>query len=174
MAALFMLALARLGISPALPAFLVAIAGLVALGSIDLELYILPVRVLYPTLVATAGLLVLAAFVGHEWSRLLSAAIGGLLLTGMFFVIHRCAPPMLGFGDVRLAALVGGCLGWFGVGATEIGFLAGNALALAVAIIRIRRGSATRRTPIPYGTFLSLGAIIGMFAGPPLSSLVIR
>src|SRR5665213_1938672 len=105
---------ARLGFNWDLPAFLVLLAGLLALACIDLEHLVLPKKVVYPTLVMVGGLLVLAAAVTGEWHNLLVAAICSISWFVVFFLMNFASPRVLGFGDVRLALVLGLGLGWLG------------------------------------------------------------
>jgi leader peptidase (prepilin peptidase)/N-methyltransferase len=75
----------------------------------------------------------------------------------------------LGFGDVKLAGVLGlylGYLGWrsFAIGALTPSFLGG---AFAIGLLVLRR--ANRKTAIAYGPFLIAGALIGVFVGEPLA-----
>ena len=73
----------------------------------------------------------------------------------------------MGMGDVKLALLLGAALGWGVVGAVLMAFLCtlpGDLLVL------IRHGMAARKTTIPFGPFLALGALIVLF-GPYLAGL---
>src|SRR3954451_15481508 len=77
--ALFVGAALRFGLDWALPAYLVFFASLVAITFIDLEHYIIPNRVLYPTLYICIPLLVLAAALQDQWDNLERALLGAVL-----------------------------------------------------------------------------------------------
>src|SRR5581483_10453173 len=98
-AVVFVATAVRFGADWVLPAYLVFFAGLVALSAIDLDLHRLPNRVLYPTLFATAPLLVLASAAAHRWGNLARAAEGGVLCFAILLAIHLAAPRGMGFGD---------------------------------------------------------------------------
>jgi leader peptidase (prepilin peptidase)/N-methyltransferase len=68
-------------------------------------------------------------------------------------------PAGMGFGDVKLAVLLGAGLGLTVMGALLIGLLA--AFACAVVIL-VRKGSAGRKTAIPFGPFLAFGALVAL------------
>ncbi|HSH62322.1 MAG TPA: prepilin peptidase, partial [Acidimicrobiales bacterium] len=122
---LFAVTALRLGPDWALPAFLVVVAGLIAISAVDLERFIVPNRILYPTLFLAAPLLVLAGALGDDWSSVRTAAIGGALAWGLLLVIHLISPKGMGFGDVRLAGLIGMTLGWLSVGHVLVGLFLG-------------------------------------------------
>lgn len=168
--ALFALDAARLGYSAALPAVLAATATLVILSAIDVERLILPKRVVYPGLGVVAVLFVAAAAYDHSWSKLSVGAIGAAAWFALFFLINLASPRALGFGDVRLAPLLGLTLGWFGYRYAVIGFFAANLIGAVVGLALIGLGHATRREPIPYGVFLAIGAIGTVLCGQWLVS----
>ena len=169
-AALFTAAAVRLGADPALPAFLVVFAALVAISAVDLERFIVPNRILYPALFLAAPLLVAAAVLDGDWSSLRGAALGGVVAWVMLFAIHMASPRGMGFGDVRLAGLIGMLLGWLGIGHVLLGlFLAFLTAALVgVGLVAVRlRG---RKDKVPFGPFLALGAILAVLFGSPILS----
>jgi leader peptidase (prepilin peptidase)/N-methyltransferase len=168
--ALFAGAAARLGFNWDLPAFLVLLAGLLALACIDLEHLVLPKKVVYPTLAMVAGLLVLAAAVTGEWHNLLVAAICSISWFVVFFLMNFASPRVLGFGDVRLALLLGLGLGWLGWRYVVLGFFAANLIGAVVGLTLIAMKKMTRDQPIPYGVFLALGAALAVFTGPEVTS----
>jgi leader peptidase (prepilin peptidase)/N-methyltransferase len=151
-----------------LPAFLVAFAGLFALACIDAEKMVLPKKVLYPTLGLTAALFVLAAGEAGTWHRLLVAALCGLAWGAAFFVLNFVSPRLLGFGDVRLALLLGLVLGWLGIRYVLLGFFAANLIGAVVGLALIGTKHMSRQQQIPYGVFLAAGVAVAFFAGPEL------
>jgi leader peptidase (prepilin peptidase)/N-methyltransferase len=138
-AMLFGLAFWRLGLSPELPAVLAFIFGGVLLAAIDWKVQRLPTRLVYLTLAGVGAGLIFASIVEWEWVPLVTAAAGGLLFANAFFLIWLVTTKfagmiVLGFGDVRLAAVLGLMLGWYGLPYVLYGALAGHLLAVAVAI----------------------------------------
>jgi leader peptidase (prepilin peptidase)/N-methyltransferase len=164
----FAAAALRFGWDAALPAYLVLFAGLVALSAIDLDLHRLPNRVLYPTLFSVAPLLVLASAVDHRWANLGRAAEGGLLSFVILLAIHLAAPRGMGFGDVRLAGLIGMATGWLGVAHALLALFAAFLFSAVIGIGLIASGLRSRRDRIPFGPFLALGAVVAVLWGSPL------
>jgi leader peptidase (prepilin peptidase)/N-methyltransferase len=166
--ALFLAVALRFPDDAELPAFLALTAGLVALSAVDLERFLLPNRILYPTLAITAGFLFAAAAVDGEWDRLRDAAFGGAVAFAVLFLIHIVSPKGMGFGDVRLAGLLGVALGWLGIGHVFLGLFLGFLLAsvLGVALIALRLRS--RKDRLPFGPFLAAGAMVAVFVGRPV------
>ncbi len=167
-AALFAGLAARMGYVWELPAFLVFLAALLALGCIDLELLILPKKVIYPALALVAPLLVLASAATHRWFPLEVAAISAVAWFALFFAMNLASPKILGFGDVRLAPLLGIALGWLGWKYVVLGFFAANFIGLVVGLALIATSKMRRDQPIPYGIFLAAGAALAIYAGPEL------
>lgn len=164
-AALFAATAVRLGADWALPAFLVVVAGLVAISFVDLELFIVPNRILYPTLLVAAPLLLAAAAIDDDWSGARSAAIGGVLGWVMLLVIHLISPAGMGFGDVRLAGLIGMALGWLSVGHLFVGLFLAFLLAAVVGVALIATGVKGRKDKVPFGPFLAAGAMLALVFG---------
>jgi leader peptidase (prepilin peptidase) / N-methyltransferase len=163
---------ARMGYAWSLPAFLVFLASLLALSCIDLELLVLPKRVIYPALALVVGLLVIASAAINDWDRLLIGAICAAAWFVLFFLLNFASPRVLGFGDVRLAPLLGLALGWLGWRYAVLGFFAANVIGVAIGFSLIATQRIRREQPVPYGVFLSAGAALAIFAGPEILSHV--
>jgi leader peptidase (prepilin peptidase)/N-methyltransferase len=138
-AMLFALAFWRLGLSPELPAVLAFIFGGVLLAVIDWRVQRLPTKIVYATLAGVGAGLAFAAFVRWEWVPLATALAGGALFANAFFLIwffttKLAGIEIIGFGDVRLAALLGLLLGWYGLQFVLYGAIVGHLLALLIAI----------------------------------------
>ncbi|MEU8775435.1 prepilin peptidase [Streptomyces sp. NPDC048606] len=157
-----------LGPSETLPAALAFTAGLIALAACDAERFLLPRRLVYPTLALTAGCLLAAAAATGQWHRLGVSAACGVGAFAVFLALHRARPAWLGFGDVRLAGLLGTGLGWPGPSYPVLAVLAGSFVGLLVGVALIATGRATRQTRLPFGLFLAAGAIATLLAGAPV------
>ena len=169
-AALFAAAALRFGPDAALPAYLVLFAAIVAIAAIDLEHFIVPNRIVYPALFASVPLLVVAAAVGDEWASLRDAAVGGLAAWGALLVIHLASPRGMGFGDVRLAGLIGVHLGWLSLGHVVTGLFLAFASAAVVGLGLVAASLRTGKDRVPFGPFLALGAVAAVLFGGPLIS----
>jgi leader peptidase (prepilin peptidase)/N-methyltransferase len=173
-AALFAGLAARLGYNWDLPAFLVLFAGLLALACIDLEHLLLPKNVVYPVLILGAVLLGIASADSGNWHRLIVAAISAAAWYVLFFIINLASPRILGFGDVRLALLLGLCLGWFGWRFVVIGFFAANVIGAVIGLVLIATKRMSNDQPIPYAVFLAIGTAVAVFAGPEIAPIFSR
>lgn len=148
-----------------LPALLVLGAAGVALALIDLEHKRLPFVITVPLLGVTT-VLVLGAGLFDGWSTLDVALLSTLVWGGLFAALYYgTAGRGMGFGDVVLAPSLGIALGWLGWGASLVGLLAGFASGALVGVGMMAAGRAGRRSALPFGPFMLIGALIGMFVG---------
>jgi leader peptidase (prepilin peptidase)/N-methyltransferase len=145
------------------PAFGVLVAGLVALSIIDLALRRLPTPIVYGTGLVTGLLLVGAAGALGEWGNLARALIGAVIAFGSFAILSLIYPKGLGFGDVRLAGLCGGSLGWVGYRGIVLGFLLASSVGTIAALVAVRKGD--RRATIPFGPCLAMGTVAAILVG---------
>jgi leader peptidase (prepilin peptidase)/N-methyltransferase len=149
----------------ALPAFLAVAAGLIALSAIDLEHFLLPNRIVYPLALATLALLTLGAIGDRDWAALGRAVLGGVAGMLTLGALHLASPRSMGFGDVKLAFVLGLALGWLGWGELVLGlfcgFLAGATVGLALIALR-KRG---RKDHLPFGPFLAFGTLVVLLWG---------
>jgi len=177
MGATFAAVVAELGWHPATPAVLVLAAALVTLAAVDLRVYRIPDRINFPSMALGLAAIAVAAVVDGTPETVLGALVGGVLYAGMLFVAHVISPRGMGWGDVKLAWLMGFYLGWFGyeggglgdqllgplravlVGAAAgsvLGVLSGGAYALA------RRST---KVVFPYGPSLAAGCVLAVVWG---------
>jgi leader peptidase (prepilin peptidase)/N-methyltransferase len=138
-AVLFGVAFWRLGLSPELPAVLAFIFGGVLLAVIDWKVRRLPKPLVYYTLAGVTAGLTFASLVEWQWKPLATALAGALLFSGAYCLIWFLVPRVfglmvLGFGDVRLAMVLGALLGWYGLEYVFYGAMVGHLLALLVGI----------------------------------------
>lgn len=157
-----------------LPAFLYLAAASVALAVIDLDTYRLPFWIVVPSWWAAGVLLGGAALLlGHPAAvgRMLA---GGVALWGLYRLLHAVYPAGMGYGDVRLAGLLGMYLAWLDWGALVtgafLGFLVGGLGGVGVLIAR----QSGLKTQIPYGPYMIIGAWIGIFWGQSIASAYLR
>jgi leader peptidase (prepilin peptidase)/N-methyltransferase len=167
-AALFAGAAARVALDWALPAYLAALAGLLALSCIDVEMLILPKSIVYVTLGLTTGFLLVAATITDHWHYFLIAAISAAAWFVVFFILNAVNPRWLGFGDVRLSPVLGLVLGWLGIRYVVLGFFSANLIGAVLGLALIASKKMARDQQIPYGVFLALGTALAFFAGPEI------
>jgi len=167
-AGLYAAAALRLGADAALPAFLVFFACLVAISVIDIELQIIPNRIIYPTIVLSLPLLALAALAKADADPLVTALAGAAIAFAILLVVHLMSPASMGFGDVRLAFILGLFLGWFDLSHVAIGLFVGFSLGAIVGLGLMLFGGRTRKDSVSFGPFLAAGAAVAVLFGNPL------
>jgi leader peptidase (prepilin peptidase)/N-methyltransferase len=155
----------RIGVDPALPAFLVLGAFGVVLGAVDLATKRLPDPLVLGSGGAGVALLGLAAAVAGDAGSLLRAAVGLVALFGLYLVLALVNPAGLGLGDVKLAGVLGLHLAWLGWDILLGGALAGFLLVALVALVLLGAGRVSRSSELPFGPFMLLGALLGIVVG---------
>ncbi|MXY16235.1 MAG: prepilin peptidase [Acidobacteria bacterium] len=162
--ALFLLQYSVVGWQPLLGARLLLCAALIILFVTDLRHRLLPDAV---TLTGIgAGLAAALVVEPAWWDALLAAAAGGGLLLAVaraYFLLR--GEEGLGMGDVKMLAMIGAFLGWQ---LTFVALLLATVLGSAVGIGMLALGLADRRYPLPFGSFLAVGAVAATLAGEPL------
>jgi leader peptidase (prepilin peptidase)/N-methyltransferase len=134
---------------------------LVPMVLIDLEHRLIPNRLTLPFAV-----LALALGVVLDPGIVAEQLIAGAAAGGFFLLAALAYPRGMGMGDVKLAGVLGLYLGRAVAPAIFVGLIAG---VLAGVVIIARKGAAEgRRTAVPFGPFLALGALVAVFCGDAL------
>lgn len=164
-ALLFVFAFARFGWRPELLGALLFSASLLALAGIDLEHFLLPDAITLPGILAG-----LALSFWLDWCSPLESALGvvvgaGILLAliGAWYLLR--GELGMGYGDVKMLAMIGAFLGVKGVVVTLF-FASLSGAAVGVAMLAAQR--VALRSKLPFGVFLALGGLVALFAGEPL------
>jgi leader peptidase (prepilin peptidase)/N-methyltransferase len=165
---------AGVGLSWLLPALLYLAAISIALTMIDLELKRLPNAIVLPSYPVAAALLTLAALAQGEPGRLLRAAVGGAALYAFYFLLMAVYPSGMGFGDVKLAGVLGLYLGWFGWQHIVVGAFFGFLVGGLVGLVLMALGRAGRKTAIPFGPYMIVGVWLALAIAAPVTSWYLR
>jgi leader peptidase (prepilin peptidase)/N-methyltransferase len=146
---------------------LVVILLVVPTALIDLEHRIIPNKL-------TAVGAVVAVLVGvlldpaGEPERLIAAAAAG----GFLLLAALAYPGGMGMGDVKLAAVLGLLLGRAVAPAILVALVSG---VLVGVLVIARKGAAEgRKTAVPFGPFLALGALVSVFAGQAIVDVYVK
>lgn len=153
-------------------AYCVFFFALVVLTVIDLEFKLLPDRIVFPTFVAGWALLTAAAVAAGEPVALRGAVVGALIFGGFLLIVHLVYPRGMGFGDVKLAFVLGTFLGYAGgwgvvVTGMFLSFFVGSIGGIAWMLV----AGGSRKMQVPFGPFLTVGTVLGIFAGTALVDL---
>ena len=156
---------ANLGLGFTLVALLYLAAISVALALIDLDTHTLPGKIVLPSYVVGAALLTLSSVSTGNYGQLLTAAIGLIALWLLYFLLAVVYPGGMGFGDVKLAGLLGLFLGWLGWGPLAVGAFGAFVLGGVFAITLLVTKRVDRKGGIPFGPWMLAGAWLGILAG---------
>ncbi|MEP7055025.1 MAG: prepilin peptidase [Actinomycetota bacterium] len=151
-----------------LPAFLYVGAVGIALALIDLDTHRLPDKLTLPSYGVGAVLLGASLLAGVPAKNALHALAGALIMFGIYFSLCFAYPKGMGFGDVKLAGVLGLYLGWLGWETLAVGLLLGwfSGGLLGAALLATKR--AGRKSMIPFGPFMVVGALGAIVFGAPI------
>lgn len=136
---------------------LVLCALLVTITLTDLDLRVIPNKIVLAGAVAA-----IAIAAAGDPDSLPERAIAAGAAGGFLFLVALAYPRGMGMGDAKLVGMLGLFLGRAVAPAVLIGFALGALVGVAMIA---RQGSAARKTAIPFGPFLALGGIIGLWFG---------
>jgi leader peptidase (prepilin peptidase)/N-methyltransferase len=167
-AGLFVVMLLRFGVDPVLPAYLYLAAIGIALALIDIDVKRLPDALTLPSYPVAAVLLAVGSAGHGDVDSLVRAALGGAAMFAVYFALCFAYPAGMGFGDVKLSGLLGLYAAWLGWDVWAAGLLLGFFLGgfFGVALVLGRR--AGRKTAVPFGPFMLLGALVAILTGQQL------
>ncbi|UDY37959.1 prepilin peptidase [Dermatobacter hominis] len=145
----------------------------IAVSVIDIRTMIVPTRVVWPAFGAVVALSVVTAAIEGEWSWLLAAATGLAALAGPLFVLWFFLPSGMGFGDVRLAVLLGWTIGFYAgtrpvaavlLAVITLFFAAVIGLVMGIAVM----GARGRKAKVPFGPALVMAAFLSIALAEPI------
>jgi len=147
-------------ISPQFFIYALLCTSLIIIAFIDLEHKIIPDVITLPGIIIG---LTLSLTMPHI--TLINSIKGLLIGGGLFYAIAIISRGGMGGGDIKLIAMVGSFLGWKNVLLTIfLGSLFGSIVGIVLIILKKKN----RKDMVPFGPFLSLGAIISIFYGRDL------
>lgn len=153
------------GAEVATAAHVVTAIGLAGLSVVDLDLFLLPRRFVWPLTAMVLALLAVAALVDGDFVSLKRAVIAAAAAFGAFLVLNFINPQGMGFGDVRLSAVIGLDLGWLGAMQAALGLFAGFVFGAVIGIGLIVVKKKGRNEAVPFGPFMALGALFVLLGG---------
>ncbi|CAN5435601.1 A24 family peptidase [soil metagenome] len=158
----------------ALPGMLLFAWMLLVVTVIDYQTKRIPNALTYPLTPVLAVLLVGAALLNGQPDVAIRTLLGGVAAFAFLLLLALINPRGMGMGDVKYAAFLGLGLGYVGWGPLVIGifgaFLLGSVISITLIATKIRG----RKDLIPFGPFLSVGALLALFFGDALAQAYLR
>ena len=157
------------GLNPALGIMAFYACLFIVVFVIDLEHGLILNKVVYPGMVVALLLALLPQPWLTQWivTGIANAALGGAIGFALFLLIAIVSRGGMGWGDVKLAALIGLATGFPLVFLSIImGAILGGIMAVALVIAKKRK----RRQTIPFGPFLAVAAMITLLWGSNIMS----
>ncbi len=174
-AVIFALLCWHYGLNPELAVMIFYACLFIIVFVIDLEQGLILNKVVYPSMVVA----LLLSLIPQSWLTqetwltpaiklgIASAALGGAIGFAIFLLIALISRGGMGWGDVKLAALIGLATGFPLVFlAVIMGAILGGIVAVALMIAKKRK----RREAIPFGPFLALAAMVTLVWGSNILS----
>lgn len=173
---LYMLVVLAFGSGWHLPFLFAFVSAMTVITFIDLDFQIIPDVITLPGIViglVAASLLLPDPFAlrlsaqhalagGAAVVGLTNSALGVLLGGGLFYLIAVLSRGGMGGGDIKMMAMVGAFMGWKAVLLTTfLGSLTGSVVGIFLVLFR----GKGRKTKVPFGPFLALGALLTLFLG---------
>jgi len=155
----------QFGLSWELPAYLYFVSIGLALAVIDLDTKRLPNALTLPSYLVGGALLAIPAFADPNWGAYGRAWLGAAVLFAFYFLLVLIYPRGMGLGDVKLAGVLGLYLGWLGWGEVVVGGFLGFLLGALVGGGLMLVGLAGRKSKIPFGPFMIVGALLAVLWG---------
>lgn len=163
-AAIFMWHAVVFGVTPLLVVRLAFACALIVLFAIDLEHQILPDRITLPGMVI--GLACSLFLPPGPLMSLAGMVAGGGILWAIAELWYRLRKiEAMGFGDVKMLAMVGAVLG---LRLVLLTFVLSTMVGGLVAVVLVATRRANMATAVPYGTMLAVAALAASLYGEPL------
>ena len=157
----------RFGADLVLVTVLPFVALLAVLTVIDLRELRVPNAILKPAYVVAVPLFVVGSLSDWDDVSLVRAVIGAAALGALYFVILFIYPPGMGWGDVKLAPLIGAQLAFFGwipfVRSLIVSHLVSGVVAIVIVVLGlVSRGRLRWKTAFPFAPFMAIGAVVAL------------
>lgn len=133
-----------------------------AMTVIDLRELRIPDKLTRPASVAAIPLLGLSFLTDGLDVSLVGALLGALVMGAFYFILFFIYPAGMGFGDVKLAPIIGAQLGFFGWIPVARGVIAAYLIVGPIAILLLVFGRAHRKTGFPFGPFMAAGSVVAL------------
>lgn len=149
-----------------LGAFMFLISLLIASSIIDLQLQIIPNKITYFGIIIGLIFSLIFNYISIKLSLL------GLLIPGGFLLlIAVITKGGMGIGDVKFAAMIGT---FIGPKLALIGIFLGSLLGSIIALFLLLAGKKTRKSKLPFGPLIAVGALVMIFYGEVIIDWYLR
>ncbi len=157
----------------------VLLLGLIPLAVIDARTKRLPNPIVGTLAVIGVVLVLLAAGFTGEWRRVIEALIAAAVCLAFFALLTWGSERLtgragMGWGDVKLAGVLGLYLGWLAPRFVVICFLLAFMSGALVGVGLIVTGKGSRKTALPFGVYLALGALLSVLVADSLADWYLR
>lgn len=146
----------------------------IVVAFIDFDFHKILNVIIYPSIIVTLLLLVLASWGTGLWPALGRAAIAGVVLALFYLLLGFLWPGGMGMGDVKLAVLIGLNLGWLGWQQLIVGGFAAFIIGGAISGILLATKRVTTHGGIPFGPSMVIGAWVGILFGMPIAQAYLQ
>lgn len=173
-AVLYVVALWRFGLHAYTLFYMAFVSALIVITFIDLDFQIIPDSITLPGLligIALSSFVLIDPYERGNGIGIIGSVIGMLSGGGLFYCIAVLSRGGMGGGDIKMMGMVGAVIGWKGVLMTT--FTASLAGTVVGIILMVFKGKG-RKTKIPFGPFLALGALLSLFMGQELLRLYLH
>ncbi len=172
-AALFVISLWRFGYTANTLVSIVLLSTLLALALIDYDCQRLPNPIVLTLALMSALIIVGASVASWRWRPAIEAAIAGVVSFGVFAAIAELsyvATKRVGmaWGDVKLAGAIGLSLGFIGPRFVVVAFFAAFVTGAIGGIALILFAGGNRRSTVPFGVYLAVGAFVSILFADPI------
>jgi leader peptidase (prepilin peptidase)/N-methyltransferase len=156
----------KFGLTPEFFIYYALACALIVVTYIDLDFQIIPDRI------SLGGIVV--GFVCVNWlpvtykDAIIGMFLGGGMLLAVIYGYYFITKKMgMGIGDVKLLAMIGVFIGWHGVLFT---IFAASLIGSVIGVTWVLINRKDMKAAIPFGPFISIGALIYILWGAPLMS----
>ena len=171
---LFACVYARFGLCMATPVYMAVCAGLVLVTFVDLADWTIPNEVTFPGIPLGLACSLVGMFYpesGFLTRDVFDSLFGILLGGGILHLLDKLTrlllkKPGMGFGDVKLLAMLGAFLGWRSILVIiMLASLVGSAVGVTLVIIQKRKGIEEEAHYLPFGPYLAAAGLLFLFFG---------
>lgn len=159
-AGLFALSFWKFGFTPELIVGILFVSLLVIITVSDIAYMLIPDKVLLPM-----GIVLLALRLFIPLNPWWDAIAGALVGFGLLLLIAIVSKGGMGGGDIKLFFVIGLVLG---VSGTLLTLFLASLIGAVAGIFMLRKSDTGRKTPVPFGPSIALGAVITYFWGVEL------